>query len=67
MDSTGPSLSEAVAGRMSAAVGILTFYGVSFPAHLSTMSFIYLLLVMTVATLGGFSERLQTPIMDMPG
>ena len=46
-----------------AGLGILTFYGIAFGAHLPTMSFLYLLLVMTVATLGGFWSASLTSLV----
>ena len=35
-------------------LGLLTFYGIAFQVHLTTMAFLYLLVVVAVATLGGF-------------
>ncbi len=46
-----------------AGLAVLTFYGVAFKVYLPTMSFIYLLLVVTVAALFGFWPASLTSIV----
>jgi len=48
-----------------AGLGFLTFYGVAFQVHLMTMGFLYLLVVVAVATLSGFWPATLTSLAAM--
>ena len=55
-----------VLGRWSAGIaglGLLTAFGMAFQVHLTTMGFLYLLVVVAVATLGGFWPATLTSLM----
>ena len=54
-------LGQWVAGL--AGLGLLTFCGIAFQVHLTTMAFLYLLVVVAVATLGGFWPATLTSLM----